>query len=285
MSYALLTVVLALGVVDRPPALERAVAMYWDSLAARNRVAAMELVVPEAREAFLQRLNRPFRSWALLDVVPAGPDGFTVIVKAEKVALGNGFHDLTIADKWVLRRDGWKVQPPDFSQARRLWSGAKKVKPGAVRVLPSTAVIHFVGSTRQTLIAVENGLDHAVGVERVEYDSTRFELVDLPPAVAPGARIRFALRYTGRETAKNLASEVTLFIKHGSQTEPFKIPVRYNVISPATRALFGLTPQEAERLENSEGLTPVFQFPDKSRQPAQRPFQVAPGRLPERQDH
>ena len=268
MNLSGLALLLVLGAPQTPDALREAVAVYWDSLAKRDQATAMQFVVPESRNAFLQRRRAPFQEWRLKDIVDAGPGRRTVFVEVQKVALGSGFHDLTIAETWVLAEDGWKVSPPEHSQARRLWRrAARPPKAGVLRVLPMALRIHFISSDQKGVIAIENGLDEEVRIERVAFDSERFQLLDPPSTVPAGAAARLVLRHTGSETAKNLKSQVTVYIRRGSQAESFDIPVAYNVVSRGTRALFGLTVDDAEKLEGANGLSPVLQFSDKSRQP------------------
>lgn len=285
MALTGLTLLLVMSSAQAPTALHDAVKAYWDALARKDKAGAMEYVVAESRNTFIQRRSPSFQTWRLGEIVPAGAGRFTVRVKAEKVALGHGFFDLTVAENWVLADEGWKVEPPPVSPARRIWeSPVRKPKPGLLRVLPSKLKIHFISSDQKGVVLIENGLDKEVRIERVDLDTERFQLLESPETVPAGSVQRLVIRHTGSEANKNLNSEMTLYVQRGSTTEPFTIPVEYNVVSRGTRALFGLTVEDAEGLKGVKGLTPSVQFSKKSRQSVPRNTNAAQSKLPGSQE-
>ena len=106
-------------------------------------------------------------------------------------------------------------------------------KPGVLEVVPKQVKIHFLDRTQRGSVRVRNGLSETVHLSRVDYDKTRFELLESGASVAPGQDLRLLFRYIGKETKKSLRSEVRLFLK--PEDEPrarlVPVPILYNFVS------------------------------------------------------
>lgn len=248
-----------------PAELGAAVATYWDYLQKGDKNAALRFVLQEARNAFIKRREPVIKAWKVDAVSPSGEGKYNVTVSVKTLS-ESGFRELSVTEPWVLKEGSWSVDVPNYSQAlRRLWPTAPaRPKAGALEVLPTTMAIHFISPTQRGKILIRNGLDRPVRVLGLAYDAKLFEIDEKVEVVPPGESRHLVLRYTGGETRKNLTSRLELTLQNDEKVTSYTIPVTYNLVSAGTRALFGLTTEEAERLERDDSLSPVIKPPFES---------------------
>ncbi len=102
--------------------------------------------------------------------------------------------------------------------------------------------------------------------------------------VASGERGKITIRYVGDEEDKDLTSELRVFLERTSEKageEVFAVPVLYNYLSPASRALFGLTAAKAKKLKRGDTLRPAVQAPEQPKDPSQTlPIPLPPAKKP-----
>ena len=272
MSWWPLSLILfAASTVD--PELENSVRTYWNLLQKGDKVGALRYVVDEGQNLFLNRRTNPFRSWTLDRIEPRSPDEALVTVKVEQLILPAGvYYPMPVGEVWVRQQNGWRlrIRPPTQEQLKRIFSGgatrkSRAPKPGTLEVLPKRVRIHFLDQTQRGMVFVRNGLPEAVHIARVDYDRTRFELLETGESVASGQELRLVFRYIGNETEKPLKSQIRLFVKHGegdeAKEEVREVPILYNYVSPGARGLLGLTQEKLDRLKRGESIKPVLPSP------------------------
>ena len=255
------------------PELEKAVRTYWDLLQKGDKVGALLYIVPEGQNLFLNRRTNPFRSWALDKIEPRSPDEALVTVKVEQMLLPAGvYYPVPMREVWVRQQDGWRlrIRPPDPEKLKRALAGGTAPKPsgpkpGTLKVLPRQVQIHFLDRTQRGTVRIRNGLPESVHISRVDYDKTRFELLESADSVAPGQDLRLVFRYIGNESKKPLTSEFRLLLKLGDADEAkeklFSVRVLYNYVSPGAKALLGLDQKKLDQLKRGETVKPVLPSP------------------------
>lgn len=255
------------------PELETAVRTFWDLLQKRDKVGALQYVAPEGRNPFLNRRTEPFRSWELEKVELRSADEVLVTVKLEQMLLPSGaYYSVPRREVWVRQPDGWRIRidPPDPEQLKRAFVGGPAPKPsgpkpGTLEVVPRQVRIHFLDRTQRGAFRVRNGLPEAVRISRIDYDKTRFELLESAGSVAAGQDLRLAFRYIGNESKKPLRSEIRLLLKRSGDDDAreklFTVPVLYNYVSRGARGLLGLTGKKLDQLQRGETVTPVLDSP------------------------
>ncbi len=90
--------------------------------------------------------------------------------------------------------------------------------------------------------------------------------------MASGERGKITLRYLGNEEDKDLSSEIRVFVEGVSEEageEVFTVPVLYNYLSPAARALFGLNAEKAKKFKRGDILRPAVQAPEPPKDASQ----------------
>ena len=272
MSWQLLFLLL-FPVPAADPELETAVRTYWDLLRKGDKAGALGYVEEEGRNLFLNRRINPFRSWTLERIEPRSPDEAVVAVKVDQLMLPAGvYYPVPVSEVWVRRPEGWRlrVRAPTREQFRRIFSGARTPKPrgpepGVLEVLPERVRIHFLDRSQRGRIHVRNGLAETVRISRLDYDWTRFELLESADSVAAGQEIRLVFRYIGNESEKPLKSRIRLFMERGegddAREEVVTVPVLYNYVSRGARGLLGLTREKLGRLKRGETVNPVISLP------------------------
>ncbi len=267
-----------------PPELGTAVTSYWDSLSSGDEYLALRHVAKGSENAFIRRREPAVQSWALSGVAPVDADRFTVTVTARCLVQGR-VQEFDITENWVRQGDAWKVQIPESTGAlRQLWqSSPRRPIDGTLRVSPRALKIHFLSPNQSSSILIENGLDGEVEVVRLEYDPDRFEVTPDAAAVAAGDIGRLTVRHIGPETAKNLESQIVVVTGSDTGEIAHSIPITYNFVSPAARALLGLSRQAAEELRRTDTLRPDPTSPLRERgRSAGREHEKRPNWEPER---
>ena len=275
--------------------LEEAVRGYWALLQKGDKAGALPHVVEAGRNAFIHRRIGPFRSWTLERIEPRSPDEAVVdeavvTVKLDQMLPSGVYYPRPFSEIWVRQEDGWRVRvrAPDPARIQKLFSGAaasKRQAPraGVLEVLPRQLRIHFLDRTQQGAVRIRNGLSETVRISRVDYDRTRFERLESTDSVPPGQNLRLVFRYIGNESQKPLKSEFRLLLKRGDDDESrgqlFTIPVLYNYVSSAARAVMGLTKEKLARLKRGETVKSVLPVPDST-----PPLPAIPGLPPVKQD-
>lgn len=255
------------------PELEKAVRGYWALLQKGDRAGALPYVVEAGRNAFISRRIGPIRSWVLERIEPRSPDETVVTVKLDQMLPSGVYYPRPFSEIWVRQEDGWRVRvrAPDPDQFKKLFSGAvrnarQEPKAGVLEILPRQVKIHFLDRTQRGAARVRNGLPETVHISRLDYDRTRFELLETGDSVAAGQDLRLVFRYIGKENEKPLKSEFRLIVKRGdgdeSKEELFTIPVLYNYVSPGARALLGLSREKLKRLKRGETVKSVLPTPE-----------------------
>ncbi|HSR70074.1 MAG TPA: hypothetical protein VLU25_19250 [Acidobacteriota bacterium] len=237
--------------------LEKAVQSYWDHLLRGEKIQALAWVAPQNQANFLARHEPPFRSWSLKAVESSeGRATVTVVVKR---LIQDGFYDWKVREEWAVSDEGWRVLVADQGGARKkLWQMRRPVEPveGVLDLRPTAIRMHFFSGSQSATLWVCNGLPDAVEVTGLEYDRERFELEESTRQISAMSAAGFTLRYRGDETAKWLKSELTLKVRaRDGEESVFTVPVTYNVVSPAARALLGLSRSEADQLKKKDKVT------------------------------
>lgn len=245
--------------------LRNRLAGYWDLLALQEKAEALEFVSSDSRNAFIKRREPQIQAWKLIGIEPQTESAVLVTVEVRRSFPGvEGFHRAQVVEKWVLEEGVWRVRVKREDAATLLKpyrsdpNRQPKPAPGSLEVVPPTLRIHFLDRRRRGGVRLANGLGETVQVVRVDFDQESFELAEAPERVAPGRYGRFSLRYKGDEIGKDRPSRMTILVRVGERERAFEVPVIYNYLSPAARALFGLTPEQAEKLERDDKLTPVL---------------------------
>ncbi|MCY3777506.1 MAG: nuclear transport factor 2 family protein [Candidatus Aminicenantes bacterium] len=255
------------------PQLEKAVRTFWDLLQRGDKVGALRYVAPESRNPFLNRRTDPFLSWELDRIELRSPDEALVTVKVEQMLLPSGaYYPVPSREVWIRGPDGWRirVRRPDMEKLKRAFVGAaapkkRGPKPGVLEVVPRQVKIHFLDRSRRGAFRIRNGLSETVQISRIDYDKTRFELLDSGDSVAPGQDLRLSFRYIGNESKKGLSNEFRLLLKRGGDEDAkeqlFTVRVLYNYVSPGARGLLGLTGKKLDQLKRGETVKPVVASP------------------------
>jgi len=269
MAVSLLILVLAL--FQQTPAdlseLNSVINSYWDLLQARQKSQALEFVSIDSRDHFILRSAPVFRSWRLRGIEPADPGEYSVTVVVERLT-SSGIFDWKVTESWSIEAGQWRVRIDDSRQAlRNVWrsDSPAPVLEGILEVLPERLLIHFLSRVPEGTILIRNGLEEEVVVEDLQFDREKFELVEGARVVAPGQTAHLRLRYTGAEIAKDLESQVRLIWNVAGEAKELTIPITYNYLSPGARAILGLTPEAAQRLERGAKLAPKISRPKPPR--------------------
>lgn len=254
------------------PELEPAVRSYWDLLLKGDKAGALHYVDEPGRNAFLNRRIAPFRSWTLEQIEMRSPDEAAVTVKLDQMITAGTYYPRPFVEIWVRQEAGWRLRVrasrPD--QLKTILSGAaaaklRKPRAGVLEVHPRQVRIHFLDRSQRGAVRVRNDLPGTVHITRVDYDRTRFELLETGESVAAGQDLRLMFRYIGNETEKPLKSQVRIIVKHGegdeSKEELLEVPILYNYVSPGAKALLGLTKEKLDRLKRGEPVKPVIPSP------------------------
>ena len=129
-------------------------------------------------------------------------------------------------------------------------------------MVPRLVRIHFLDRNQRGAVRVRNGLAETVRVSRIDYDKTRFELLESAGSVGAGQDLRLAFRYVGNESKKSLRSEIRLLLKRSGDADAKEtlvtIPVLYNYVSPGAKGLLGLTGKKLEQLQRGETVRSVL---------------------------
>ena len=254
------------------PELEKAVRTFWDLLQKGDKVEALRYVAPEGRNPFVNRRTDPFLSWKLDRIELRSPDEALVTVTLEQLLLPAGaYYPVPRREVWVRQPEGWqiRIRPLDMKKLSRAFAGGtppkkREPKPGVLEVVPKQVKIHFLDRTQRGSVRVRNGLSETVHLTRVDYDKTRFELLESGASVAPGQDLRLLFRHIGKENKKALRSEVRLFLK--PEDEPrarlVPVPILYNFVSRGARSLLGLTGEKLKNLKRGETVKSVIPTPE-----------------------
>ena len=266
----MICLVLYLSIFSGPavdPELEKAVRTFWDLLQKGDKVGALRYVTPEGQNPFLNRRTDPFRSWELDRIELRSPDEALVTVKLEQLLLLAGvYYPVPTREVWVRQPDGWqnRIRPLDMEKLKRAFVGGaapkkRGPKAGVLEVVPKQVRIHFLDRAQQGAVRVRNGLSETVHLSRIDYDKTRFELLESGGSVAPGQDLRLAFRYIGKENEKSLRSEVRLILKREDESKErlVAVPILYNYVSRGARGLLGLTGEKLKNLKRGETIKPV----------------------------
>lgn len=256
------------------PELEPAVRGYWDLLLKGDKAGALRYVDEPGRNAFLNRRIAPFRSWTLERIEMRSPDEAVVTVKLDQMITAGTYYPRPFIEIWVRQEDGWRlrVRASGPDQLKAIFSAAAastlpEPKAGVLELRPRQVRIHFLDRQQRGMVRVRNGLPETVHITRVDYDRTRFELLETGDSVASGQDLRLTFRYIGNETEKPLRSQVRIFVQYGereeSKEELLEFSILYNYVSPGTRALMGLTKEKLDRLKRGEPVKPILPRPDE----------------------
>ncbi len=260
--------------------LEKRISSYWDLLLARDKHGTLQYVESESRNRFIQRREPYFRSWEPIAIEKRSQTEALVTVRIDRLLeAAKTYYKIPVKEIWVLGDEGWQLRVPDLSSKdlARLYSNKEEEKPakkltGELRVLPEPIKINFFNQANLGSIFVFNGLSVPVRVTRVEVDEEKFQLKSKVDQVASGERGKITIRYLGDEEDKELTSEIRVFVERISEEageEVFAVPVLYNHLSPAARALFGLTAAKAKKLKRGDILRPAIQAPEQPKDASQ----------------
>ena len=277
----MICLVLYLSIFSGPavdPELEKTVRTFWDLLQKGDKVEALRYVAPEGRNPFVNRRTEPFRSWELDRIELRTPDEALVTVKLEQLLLPAGvYYPVPRREVWVRQPDGWqiRIRPLDTEKFKRALVGStapkkREPKPGVLEMVPKQVKIHFLDRTQRGAVRVRNGLSETVHLTRIDYDKTRFELLESGGSVAPGQDLRLLFRYIGKENKKSLRSEVRLFLKREDESRArlVTVPILYNFVSRGARSLLGLSGEKLKNLKRGETVKPVISTPEAGIPPA-----------------
>ena len=270
----MISLVLYLSLFSGPavdPELEKAVRTFWDLLQKGDKVGALRYVAPEGQNPFLNRRTDPFHSWELDRIELRNAGEALVTVKLEQLLMPAGvYYPVPRREVWVRQPDGWqlRIQPLDMEKLKRAFVGGaaskqRAPKPGVLEMVPKQIKIHFLDRTQRGAVRVRNGLSETVHLSRIDYDKTRFELLDSGGSVAPGQDLRLLFRYIGKEDEKYLRSEVRLLLKRENESRErlVAVPILYNYVSPGARNLMGLSGERLKNLKRGEAVKPVISIP------------------------
>lgn len=253
------------------PELEKSVRTFWDLLQKGDKVGALRFVGPESQNPFLNRPTNTFRSWELDRIELRPPDEALVTVKLEQMLLpSGGYYPVPTREVWIRQPDGWRIRirPRNPEQFKRAFIGdrAPKLrgpKPGALEVVPRQVKIHFLDRKQRGAVQIRNGLSETVQISRIDYDKTRFELLESAGSVAAGQDLRLSFRYIGKESKKGLRNEIRLILKREDESKArlVTVPILYNYVSPGAKGLLGLTGRKLDQLKRGETVKPVVASP------------------------
>lgn len=242
------------------PQLLASVTSFWQHLQDGQKDQALEYVTRDSWKAFLSVPYPPFRSWTL-EKTEAGGEGECLVSVTIPRDLSTGTFNSTVKESWVRRQEGWKVRIADRTQNLRdsyRSSGLPSPRAGRLEILPRLLKIHFLSPDRQGILLILNGLDEDRTLQEIDLDTSRFEVVEAPQTIAAGESARLVLRYRGQETDKDLRSRLEVTFEQG---ESIEVDVLYNYLSRGTRALLGLTPEEAQKLRRGDKVEPSIKVP------------------------
>lgn len=262
--------------------LRQRVEAFWQALARRDTVSALEYVKPESRNTFLNRNRLPFTDWELVEIKPRGDSEVSVTIRVRKMPAGvPGNFEVVTGNNWVFDGTQWMAlfREPNVEDYRSLFSSSKSAAepsegallPPRLQILPDVVKFAFLSHTRISTLVIRNGFSQPVRLLQVEVDRQRFEIVEKPDQISSGDSAHLKLKYTGEENEKELKSEVILHFEQEGETIVIKRPILYNHLSPATRALFGLTDEKARMLRRGDPLKPVLPRPKPPQQPDEIP--------------
>ena len=267
---------LCLGFFSSPavdPELEKSVRTFWDLLQKGDKVGALRYVAPESQNPFLNRRTNTFRSWKLDRIELRSPDEALVTVKVEQTLVQPGtYYPVPKREVWIRHPEGWRIRirPRNPEQFKRAFVGGpaprrRGPEPGTLKVVPKLVKIHFLDRKQRGAVRIRNGLSETVQISRIDYDKTRFELLESADSVAPGQDLLLSFRYIGKESRKGLRNELRLILKRGGDGESkgklFTIPVLYNYVSPGAKSLLGLGGRKLDQLKRGETVKPVLSSP------------------------
>ncbi len=261
-------IVLPLLLAQSASSLETRVSAYWEALSKRDKAAAIEFVAGQSRNAFIQRREPIIQSWKLAGIDRKSPSEAVATVELMRSIPGvPGFHPLRVVETWELEDGQWRVRVRGATPQETLGqfrNGGEASRPpvaGELKAVPQTLRIHFLSQSQTGAVRLANGLGVPVEVEQVDFDSTLFRLKTSPTRVEPSAFGAFVLQYIGSEISKDLRSQLRIVTRVQGRERVFEVPIVYNYLSPAARALFGLSPEAAEKLKRGEKLTPALPRP------------------------
>ena len=280
MSFPLLLLLLLGAPLPQQAELEKRIYSYWDLLLALDKHATLQYVESKSRNRFIRRREPYFRSWEPIAIEKRSGTEALVTVRIDRLMeASQSFYKTPVKEIWVLGDEGWQVRVPKLSSKdlARIYSRRKEEKPtkkltGELRVFPQPIKIHFLNQANLGSIFVSNGLSVPVRVSRVEFDEEKFQLEEKVNEVASGDRGKIIIRYLGDEKDKDLTSEIRVFVERTSKEvgeEVFAVPVLYNYLSPAARALFALNAAKAKKLKRGDSLRPAVQPPERPKDVSQ----------------
>lgn len=250
--------------------LQQRVEGYWQAMEKKDKYGALEYVLPDARNAFIQRREFVFRNWKVEEIRPVANEVKAhVILSVERLMEQSGtFYQAPIRQTWVYQDDRWYLSVPQLGsrQVHELLYGLNRkvdhVVEGEVSVAPDMLKMSFLNPVQRAAIVIRNGLEEPLRLVGVTVDSSRFEIEELPESISSGTETTIYLRYTGSEDEKDLQSRATVVLedKDGQRRE-YPIQILYNHISETTKAFFGLTDEQARQLKKGEKLTPRLRTP------------------------
>ena len=254
--------------------MEKRIYSYWDLLLALDKHSTLQYVESESRNRFIRRREPYFRSWEPIAIETRSETEALVTVRIDRLMeASKSYYKTPVKEIWALGDEGWQVRVPELSSKDlgRLYSSKKEEKSakkltGELRLLPQPLKIHFLNQANLGSLFVFNGLSVPVRVTRVEFDEEKFQLEKRVDEVASGERGKITIRYLGDEEDKDLTSEIRVFVEGASEEageEVFTVPVLYNFLSPAARALFGLNAAKAKKFKRGDILRPAVQAPEK----------------------
>lgn len=250
--------------------LRESVEKYWQAMEERDKYSALEYVLPESRNAFIQRRDFIFREWQLQEIRPVtGQAKARVHVSVERLMEQSGtFYRTPVRQTWVYRDGRWYLSVPQVGSKRvhELLYGLNReqsrVVEGEIRVLPDIVKMSFLNPVQRGAIVIQNGLEQPLRLINLEVDNRQIEVEELPEQVAAKSETKVYLRYLGEEEEKDLRSQVRLVLEDGEgKQHEHSVQILYNHISETTKAFFGLTDEQARQLKKGEKLTPRLRTP------------------------
>ncbi|UCF39049.1 MAG: hypothetical protein JSU96_09520 [Acidobacteriota bacterium] len=235
---------------------------YWEATISRNKVAALQFVLPSSHNVYLHLPELWFRDWKLQSVEPKS-DGKSLVRISTQVTLPQFQQTFAaeVVQHWVLEGDVWYLTVPSIasSQVSRLLSGSVSSRGDTrgVSVLPETLVLHFLNPVQRGSFIVLNGDEGTVEITRVELLGDDLRIVDYPSVLQPGMEGRITVEFTGSSEEKELNGVVRVTTVSQGKIATIERSVLYNHIGPETRAFFGLTEEEARLLPRGAQPQPV----------------------------
>ncbi len=261
-------IVLPFLLTQSAESLESRVSLYWDALTKRDKASAIELVARDRRNAFIQRREPAVQSWKLGAIEWKSESEADVTVELMRSIPGvPGFHELRVVETWIVEENQWRAlvrattAQELLGQYRSVALSSSKPPPGQLKVLPDVLRINFLNRGQTGGVRLANGLSAVIEVERVELDESLFRIKASPDRVGPSSFGAFVLEYIGSDISKDRHSQLRIVTRVQGEQRVFEVPILYNYLSPAARALFGLSPEAAEKLDRGEKLVPVLPGP------------------------